>query len=432
MIFILLLASIATGIASEIPPNGARSLRLPIRPGAASTVEARGGPGYGQNPLKVNATQKKYLSPYTVEKIQVAVGSPPQLVYPAIDLFSNDLWLNPDCDTSLSPDACCANGEYDSGASTTSGGLDCSHTWEFTTPFGGASGCSVIDDVHFAGADLGYIPIGVANESWAQTAGRLGLGFGCEGKGDVSVLDQLKSQGLIASRQFSIALGGANPSGGPRSEASDVGLGELLFSGVNTRKYAGELRKLHTHPAAEGDSRQYVQLSALGVFDPSNCILSDVRQPSRHAFFDFTTVISYLPWVYMDTLSGFFPDVTYNYTEGVYQVPCYHRFQDASIDFYFDTLIIRVPFRDFILLVDDICYLGAVQSVEEDEVILGQTFLRGAYTVFDLDDDAIYMAQYENCGDQLYFNTLHNTLNIYNNIFEGINKNLYALIEDLE
>lgn len=82
----------------------------------------------------------------------------------------------------------------------------------------------------------------------------------------------------------------------------------------------------------------------------------------------------------MDSLTGFFPDAFYNGGQGVYQVPCYHRFQDASIDFYFDTLVIRVPFRDFILRVDDICYLGAVQSADEHEVILGQTFLRGAYS----------------------------------------------------
>lgn len=83
----------------------------------------------------------------------------------------------------------------------------------------------------------------------------------------------------------------------------------------------------------------------------------------------------------METLIGFFPEVTYNYTDGVYQVPCYHRFHDASIGFYFDTLLIRVPFRDFILQVDGICYLGAVQNVEDDEAILGQNFLRGAYSM---------------------------------------------------
>lgn len=98
--------------------------------------------------------------------------------------------------------------------------------------------------------------MGVANESWGETAGRLGLGFGCRGEGDISIVDELKSQGLIATRQFSIALGSANPSAGTvDTSAADVGIGELLFSGLNTRKYAGELRKLYSHPAPGGDSR---------------------------------------------------------------------------------------------------------------------------------------------------------------------------------
>ncbi|KAJ8129942.1 hypothetical protein O1611_g3688 [Lasiodiplodia mahajangana] len=400
MIFLLFLPLVAVGAASNAARDGAQSLRLPIKARDSSMVGPRDDPGYGLNPLRINATQRNYLSPYTVE---VSIGWPPQTVYLALDIFSSDIWTDPDCNSSLSVDACCDNGNYDPYASFSSDDLDCSETFEFTTTYGSASGCYVVDRVQFAGALLGNIQVGVANESWAQTAGRIGLGFGCHGEDDTLLIDALKAQGLIATRQFSIALGSANPSSGSDDEATDanVGLGELLFSGLNTRKYAGELRRLQSHPAAGGDSRHYVQMTALGIFDPNNCLLKDMRLPSRRAFFDFTTIISYLPWVYMDMLTSFFPDASYNYTEGVYQVPCYHRFEAASVDFYFDTLVIRVPSRDFILQVDGICYLGAVESAEQDEAILGQSFLRGAYTAFDLDDEAIYMAQYENCGDQL-------------------------------
>jgi hypothetical protein len=105
------------------------------------------------------------------------------------------------------------------------------------------------------GADLGYIEVGVANQSWSQTAGRLGLGFGCKASGDVSILDRLKQQGLIASRQFSIGLGSANPMEGTRGVSPDAGLGEILFSGINTRKYSGLLQQLNSRPSTEGDSR---------------------------------------------------------------------------------------------------------------------------------------------------------------------------------
>ncbi|KAI0440400.1 acid protease [Xylaria telfairii] len=398
MIFILLLAFVAICVASDTLRNGAQSLRLPIRSSGSSTIGTRDDPHYGHHPLRTNATQKHYLSPYTVE---LSVGTPPQLVYPALDLFTKNVWLNPDCYSSLSIDACCANGKYNPEASTSAGDLDCTQPWDFNTPYSGASGCYVVDDIEFAGASLDQVQVGVASESWGSTAGRLGLGFGCRSEGDISIVDELKSQGLIATRQFSIALGSANPSAGTMdTSAADVGLGELLFSGLNTRKYAGELRKLYSHPAPAGDSRYYVTLTALGLFDPSNCVFEDVYEPARRAFFDYSTIISYLPSGYIEALTEFFPDATYNYTEGVYQLPCYYRSHEASVDFYFDTLTISVPLRDFILEVHDICYLGAVANTE-DEAVLGQSFLRAAYTAFDLDDEAIYMAQYENCGDQL-------------------------------
>ncbi|KAI1421731.1 acid protease [Xylaria sp. FL1777] len=398
MIFVLFLASVAVGIASEITHKGSRSLRLPIRSRGLSAIGTRDDPGYRNHPLRVNATQKHYLSPYTVE---IAIGSPPQLVYPAIDLFASNLWVNPDCYASISYEACCRNGKYNPDDSTSAGEQDCSEPWGFSTPYGDASGCNVVDGVRFAGADLGDIEVGVANASWAQTAGRLGLGFGCETAGDTSILDILKLLGLIATRQFSIALGSANPYADALDDSANVGLGELLFSGINTRKYSGELQKLISHPSPGDDPRYYVTLTAIGFSDLNNCESFDGFPPPRRAFFDYTTIISYLPWEYIDIINGFFPYVTYNVTAGVYQVPCYHRAQDASVDFYFNTLAIRVPLHDFILEVAGICYLGVEQSTEDDEAILGQSFLRGAYTAFDLDDETIYMAQYENCGDEV-------------------------------
>ncbi|KAI0856524.1 aspartic peptidase domain-containing protein [Xylaria cubensis] len=393
MLFTSFLLLVTIAIASGTPRSGPKSLRLPIRNSGSPTIGIRDDPRYGHHPLRTNATQKRYLSPYTVE---LSVGTPPQLVYPAIDLFANNLWLDPDCYSSFSIDACYANGKYNPDASTSAGDLDCSQPWEFSNSYSGASGCFVDDDIQFAGANLEDVQVGIASESWGQTAGRLGLGFGCRGEGDISLVDELKSQGLIATRQFSIALGSANPSAG--TGAVDVGFGELLFSGLNTRKYAGKLRKMYSHPAPEGDPRYYVTLTAMGIFDPNNCIFLDVYEPTHRAFFDYTTIVSHLPSVYIQLLSEFFPDT--NYTEGVYQVPCSYRSHEASVDFYFDTHTISVPLRDFILGIGNICFLGAVENTE-DEVILGQSFLRAAYTAFDLDDEAIYMAQYENCGDEL-------------------------------
>lgn len=68
MIFALFLAFVAVVIASETARNGARSLRLPIKNRGSSAIGTRDDPGYGNHPLRTNATQKNYLSPYTVER----------------------------------------------------------------------------------------------------------------------------------------------------------------------------------------------------------------------------------------------------------------------------------------------------------------------------------------------------------------------------
>jgi len=64
----------------------------------------------------------------------------------------------------------------------------------------------------------------------------------------------LKQKGLVTKRQFSIAIGSANDIEGTREDA-DAGLGELVFSGVNTGKFAGELRQVGAIPSTGHDPR---------------------------------------------------------------------------------------------------------------------------------------------------------------------------------
>ena len=86
----------------------------------------------------------------------VTIGSPPQLVYPAIDLFATNIWVNPDCYAAYDYEACCKNGDYNPDASISAGEQDCSQPWGFSTPYGDASGCTVVDDVQFAGKPTMY------------------------------------------------------------------------------------------------------------------------------------------------------------------------------------------------------------------------------------------------------------------------------------
>lgn len=77
---------------------------------------------------------------------------------------------------------------------------------------------------------------------------------------------------------------------------------------------------------------------------------------------------------------------------------CSKASQDGTVDFKFGPQTIRVPFREFLVDVGGgLCVVGAL-PVDATTPILGDSFLRSAYVVFDIDGGAIYLAQHQDCG----------------------------------
>ncbi|OLL23331.1 putative aspartic-type endopeptidase opsB, partial [Neolecta irregularis DAH-3] len=83
---------------------------------------------------------------------------------------------------------------------------------------------------------------------------------------------------------------------------------------------------------------------------------------------------------------------------------CDLQFQSGTINFSFGSAIIRVPFDEMIVNVEDsngnpitykngqpVCQIGAL--VSNTDFVLGDTFLRSAYVVYDLDNNEIGIAQ---------------------------------------
>ncbi|KAG7111807.1 Candidapepsin-8 like protein [Verticillium longisporum] len=74
---------------------------------------------------------------------------------------------------------------------------------------------------------------------------------------------------------------------------------------------------------------------------------------------------------------------------------------EGSIDFTFDGYTVKVPLEEFIWDVgQNTCVLGA-DSADDGSYILGDSFLRSVYTVFDMDTPALHFAPYVNCGTNL-------------------------------
>ena len=91
---------------------------------------------------------------------------------------------------------------------------------------------------------------------------------------------------------------------------------------------------------------------------------------------------------------------------GYYLASCSLRASNkATINFGFSNgAAVSVPLSDFILdLVADTrgqwCYVGL--AITSDQQVLGDSFLRAGYFVFDWDNQAIHIAQAASCGSEM-------------------------------
>ena len=82
--------------------------------------------------------------------------------------------------------------------------------------------------------------------------------------------------------------------------------------------------------------------------------------------------------------------------QGYWPVDCGLTKLNGTLDFTFDNVTIRVPYKELIRSFNGNCVLGL--SSNSNFMLLGDTFLRSAYMVFDQDSDCVWMSQYVNCG----------------------------------
>jgi hypothetical protein len=93
-----------------------------------------------------------------------------------------------------------------------------------------------------------------------------------------------------------------------------------------------------------------------------------------------------------------------------FTVPCNPA--NGSIDFTFGlgraSKTIRVPYSDFIYKLDvekdgnreQICFLGMIIG-SDHSIVLGNSFLRGVYAVFDISAGEVWIGEADDCGERI-------------------------------
>ncbi|KAL2062368.1 hypothetical protein VTL71DRAFT_6634 [Oculimacula yallundae] len=336
--------------------------------------------------------------------INFEIGNPPQNVTAALDTGSSDTWVNPQCGTGNSIDSnaiCQRYGRYKPANSPTA--KNTKQVMNLRYGSGATVGEYWIDDLHLDGATIKAQQFGIANRSQGLDTGLMGLSYGRNvGTSYPNIVDQLAAQNITQSRAFSLDLG-----------SIDTPEGSIIFGGIDTKKFHGKLSKHPIIPAAQSPDtypRYWINMTSLSLTLPSTPSKPSTPKPFLSTplpvFLDSGGTLSLLPPSIVRPLAAAFPGAL-NVGSGQYTVPCSAMNQTGFVDFGFgsgaEQKIIRVPWKEFVWFVEEgLCALGVMEGSETDGInILGDTFLRAAFVVYDQDNQNLHLAESADCGSNL-------------------------------
>lgn len=313
-----------------------------------------------------------------------------------VDTGSSDLWVNTPssnlCTQGTNP--CGYAGAYSANGSST---YEYVGDW-FNISYvdgSGASGDYVSDTITIGAAKLDRLQFGIGYIS-TSTQGILGIGYpsnevqvGRAGKSPYENLPAaLSSAGHVSRNAYSLWLNDL-----------DANRGSILFGGVDAEQYSGALQTLPIQASRGFYGEFLITLTSLGL--GGQTIADD---QALAVLLDSGSSLTYLP---NDMVESIYEQVQAQYdpSAGAAYVPCSLGRSTATLDFTFTSPTISVEMNELVLgLVasgggrptfqngEAACLFGIAPAGAGTNV-LGDTFLRSAYVVYDLDNNEISLAQ---------------------------------------
>lgn len=284
------------------------------------------------------------------------------------------------------------------------------------------------------GATVTGQQFGVATSSSDLPVGLMGVGPGIELTGYPIIIDTLATQGVTKSRAFSLDLRSWES---PDGESISCGViarhnsicvhlltSQVLSSSVvlippstlvlwrnaqSSLLLKLQIRTLGKSPAIlnQPNLMQYsywIHMKSVGITKPGE-VTSKLYAPSssdplgQPVFLDSGGTISRLPTALVNSIIADFPGATEDGDSGLYLVDCSVGDQAGTVDFGFGNTVINVPYSEFIWHIEGFCYLGI--AVDDVTPVLGDSFLRAAFVVYDQDNQNLHLANAKNCGTNL-------------------------------
>ncbi|KAI9746364.1 MAG: hypothetical protein M1818_000076 [Claussenomyces sp. TS43310] len=318
----------------------------------------------------------------------ISIGTPSQSVKLHIDTGSSDLWVNTPTSTECKTKSqCLYSGTYNANSSSTYTFVASNFNISYADG-SEASGDYVKDTVTIGGSTLASQQFGIGYTSSSQE-GILGIGYTANevwaGKLGLEAYDNVPAnmvtQGLISSNAYSLWLNDL-----------DANTGSILFGGIDTDKFSGTLSTLPIQKVS-GIYAEFL-ITLTGVSYGSTTIASD---EAIAVLLDSGTSLTYLP---DEMTNAIYESIgaQYNSDYGAAVVDCSLASSSSSLNFTFTDPVISIPMNELILQVgpttggQEACLFG-IAPVGSSTPVLGDTFLRSAYVVYDVSNNEISIGQ---------------------------------------
>lgn len=172
----------------------------------------------------------------------------------------------------------------------------------------------------------------------------------------------------------------------------DASTGSILFGGIDSDKFMGNLATLPIIPERGQYAEFIIALTGMGQNGQNGSIFANEDVP---VLLDSGSSLIYLPNNVVRSLYRTF-DAQYDSTQGAAFVSCDLANRQGSLDFVFSGVTVSVPLNELVIVAavsrgQDVCILG-IGPAGDSVSVLGDTFLRSAYVVYDLANNEISIA----------------------------------------
>lgn len=372
-----------------------------------------------QNPVKRDALRRRQTVTETLDNgetlyyANVSLGTPAQKLRLHIDTGSSDLWANVKsseiCTDRGSP--CSEGGTYDANSSSTYKFVNNDFNISYVDG-SGAAGDYATDTLSIGGQTLTALQFGIGYQS-TSADGILGIGYTADEaqvnaanlKSYANLPQAMTNAGLIKSNAYSLWL-----------DDLEANTGSIIFGGVDTDKYTGQLQTLPIQKEFDEYAELIITLSSMSIVNGGKIQSLNTDLPTA-VILDSGSSLTYLP---DDLVSAIYTalDVQYSQQDGAAFASCDLANENITLDFTFTSPTISIPISELILSVSSVeetredpnsddngegsygsgssdentCLFG-IAPAQGSTSVLGDTFLRSAYVVYDLANNEISLAQ---------------------------------------